>query len=431
MKIKKILIILLIVFLVGCDGGVQEQESQTQIQQIILPVTSENKSTQTQPPTTEVTQPASTIDYKKLEKTLKNPEKFEAAMKEIARDFTVNGMSMAVFADGEIVYTFNYGYANKSAGILANDDTKYRSASVSKTATAICAMILYEEGLLDLDKPITDILGYNMDSSSHDTPNTTRHLLSHTSSIIDTGAYSNAWSHSPPLSVSRMASMGIWSSSPPGTRYEYSNLGLSVVASVIESITGQRFYTYAQENLFQSLDMDAAFLRTLIKDVNSIANIYTNGSLAHNPRTWGRTESLYNRLPLGNSHGIAECEMIISATDLARMGILLTNDGEVDGVRLLKPETVAQMTAPALPVESNSHIRGLGLRIHQGNVIEGRTITGHSGAALGMASGLYFDTADRTGVALLTNGCSVGLRENGMYGISDETLKLVYSHFFG
>ena len=87
------------------------------------------------------------------------------------------------------------------------------------------------------------------------------------------------------------------------------------------------------------------------------------------------------------------------------------------------------MFEPALPVTGNSHIRGLGLRIHSGNVIEDRTITGHSGAALGMASGLYFDTADGTGVALLTNGCGTGLRENGMYGVNDELLKLVYSHF--
>ncbi|MCL2109180.1 MAG: beta-lactamase family protein [Oscillospiraceae bacterium] len=403
------------------------------------PQDSESPETPAPPePAVEIPTPESPVprfDPQKLEAALADTEAFTREMERICADFHVVGMSVAVFANDAVIHTYNHGYADREAGVKAGDDTKYRSASVSKTATAICAMILAEIpqigeiSRLDLDAPISGIMNLDMDSYATDTPNTTRHLLTHSSSIVDTSAYTNAFSYTPPLSVERMLNIGIWSGDLPGTRYQYSNLGASLVSAVIESVTGERFYAFAQENLFDKLGLDAGYLRTLIADTENIANIYRGGALAHSVKTWGRTESLYNQIPLGQAYGVAECEMIISATDLAKLGIILAGDGTYGDVRILSPESVAEMNRPYIEIAENEY-SAIGLRVKT-DILEGRTISGHPGQALGMVGGLYFDISDGTGVAILTNGCLVTYNSNNMYGINQAVIEAVYGHFFG
>jgi CubicO group peptidase (beta-lactamase class C family) len=357
-------------------------------------------------------------------------EKFDITMEVLAHHHAVTGISAAVFEGGEVIHTFNRGYADRARGIPASDDTIYRSASVSKMAAAMCAMILHDRGLLDTDAPVSEITGLAMDWVNQTAPNTARHLMSHTSSIIDTAAYENAWSGGAPPTAAQLLRSGVFSGDEPGTRFAYSNLASGMVAAVIESVTGERFYSFAQNELFRPLNMDAAFVRDLITAPDNIANLYQGGGFAHSPRTWGRTSALYNRIPLGQSYGLAECEMLISAPDLARLGIIMSGDGSVDGVQVLLPETVAMMNLPVIDggvFDGRTH--GLGIRLY-GNAVEGRVIAGHAGMALGTVSGVFFDSSDGTGVAILTNGASGALRDNNMYALNDDIVKLVYEIFF-
>jgi len=394
--------------------------------------TSSETTAETATETSEITETAETAPEPRfppdrLSAALYDASEFSQIMDGICKKYNVTGLSAAVFANGEVIYTYNYGYADKEAGIKTCDQTKYRAASISKTVTAICAMTLVEGGELDLDYPVSDIIGINTDRSES-VKNTTRHLLTHTSSMIDTNAYKNALYQRPPRTLKQLLNGDVWSGDVPGTRYAYSNFAAGITGAVIESVTETRFYAYAQENLFGKLGMDAAYLRTLIKDSDNIANIYKNGVLAHNVKTWGRTESFYDKIPLGQSYGLAECEMIISAYDLARFGIVLSGDGTVGGITVLSPESVAEMNEIYISDGVNGY--GIGLRMNE-NVIDGRTITGHPGQALGMVGGLYFDSSDGTGAAILTNGCSVGYSDNGMYAINNAVVAAVYDWFFG
>lgn len=376
--------------------------------------------------------PEPRADLKRIEKALTDTEKFSLEIDEICKKYYVAGMTMAVFAEGGIIYTKSYGYSDKEKGISACDDTKYRAASVSKTVTAVLAMILSDEGLLDLDAPISGITGIELDMFQ-EAPNTARNLMTHTSNIMDSYAYEHAFDYNPPMSLSKMAAnYNLFSYDIPGSRYLYSNFGAGLMSAVIESVTGERFYAYAESALFEKLGMDAGYLRTLINDTENIANIYKGGVLAHNVKGWGRTEKYYDQIPLGQQYALGQCELIISAPDLAKVGIMLSGDGKVDGVSILSEEKVKEMNEPYITVnEKNfSESYACGLRINNG-IVEGRTITGHPGQALGMVGGLYFDKSDGTGVALLTNGCSVSMKENGMYGINDDIVKAVYRYFFG
>jgi len=439
-RYKKLSAALLAVLLITtCDfGNIEDNSAKPDTAEAMLYISdvpefsSETTAVTTTETTAEITDAAETspeprFPPDRLSAALSDASEFARIMDGICNKYNVAGLSAAVFANGEIIYTYNYGYSDKETGIKTNDRTKYRAASISKTVTAICAMMLAEGGELDLDRPVSDIIGLNTDRADS-VKNTTRHLLTHTSSMVDTKAYLNAFKQSPPRTLKQILDYGVWSGDVPGTRFAYSNFAFGITGGVIECITGTRFYAYAQENLFNKLGMDAAYLRTLIKDADNIAKIYKDGVLEHNVKTWGRTETLYDKIPLGQSYGLAECELIISAYDLARFGIVLSGDGSVDGIAVLSPESVSEMNAPYISDGLKSY--GLGLNMNN-NVVQGRTITGHPGQALGMVGGLYFDSSDGTGVAILTNGCSVGMSNNGMYAINNAIVVSVYDWFFG
>lgn len=353
-------------------------------------------------------------------------EDFIKSLSAICKSNKVVGMSVAVFKDGKVIKIYNYGYADRENKIPVSVDTKYRCASISKPVTFIGAMMLAEEGRLDIDAPVSKIIGVNLDVSSP--PNTTRHLMTHTSTIGDTGAYLKACESASFASLEKLTGYGsIFTAYTPGTRYEYSNFAAGLVSAVIESVTKQRFYSYMEENIFDKLGIDAAYVRTHIEDSGNISNIYEDGRLAHTPKTWGRTENVYDTVPLGQQYLIGQCELIISAGDLAKIGIILAGDGSVDGVKILDDKSIAEMNKPFISDSVMSY--GLGLRMND-HIVEGRTITGHPGQALGMVGGLYFDRSDRTGVAILTNGCDVVMQNNGVYRINNDVIRAVYGEFF-
>lgn len=353
-------------------------------------------------------------------------EEFIKSIAAICKANEVVGMSVAVFKDGKVIKKYNYGYADRENRIPVSIDTKYRSASISKPVTFIGAMMLAEQGKLDIDAPISKIIGVNLDVGSP--PNTARHLMTHTSTIGDTGAYIKACEAAPFASLEKLKGYAsIFTAYTPGTRYEYSNFAAGLVSAVIESVTKQRFYSYMEENLFDKLGIDAAYVRTHIKDNGNIANIYNDGKLAHTPKTWGRTEKVYDTVPLGQQYLIGQCELIISAGDLAKIGIILAGDGSVDDIKILDGKSVDEMNKPFISDSIMSY--GLGLRMND-HIVDGRTITGHPGQALGMIGGLYFDRSDRTGVAILTNGCNIVMQDNGVYRINNDIIRAVYGEFF-
>ncbi|MCL2633062.1 MAG: beta-lactamase family protein [Oscillospiraceae bacterium] len=433
-------IIIVVFFLTGCLFDFPEKYElefgETEI------TTSEYTDTSAPTATiTETAEPAETepvyvhpherFDLNRLSLALSDTSQITEDLEIISNRYRATGMSVAVFVNGEIIYTFNHGFSDKGANIKTNDDTKYRVSSLSKTVTAVCAMMLVDSGELDLDRTVSDIMGFDMDIY-HDTPNTTRHLLTHTSNIIHCKAYEDAFTYRPPLTIPQMLERGIWSADIPGSRYNYSNFGAALVGAVIESITNERFYRYADDNLFSRLNMDAGYLRTLITDTDNIANIYKEGELEFSVKTWGRTESLYNGIPLGQSYGLSECELIISASDLAKIGIMLSGDGSVDGVQILSQESVDLMNTVYITTQNKAGYiigQGLQLRIYD-YLMDGRVISGHPGQALGTVGGLYFDPADGTGVAILTNGCDLYSEDNGLYSINNDVLFKVYAHFF-
>lgn len=133
-----------------------------------------------------------------------------------------------------------------------------RVASLSKLVTAIGAMRLVETGVLDLDRDVSDYLGFTLRNPAYpDTVISLRMLLSHTSSLRDTALYAMAY----PGTLQQLMAAHDWFDAGhlPGRYFTYCNLGYGIVATVMEAATRTRFDTLMRQLVFEPLGVDAAY----------------------------------------------------------------------------------------------------------------------------------------------------------------------------
>lgn len=339
----------------------------------------------------------------------------------------VVGMSLAVFRNEEIIYTQSYGYSDKEQKIKANQNTKYRAASISKTISGMIAMDLAEKGKLDIHRDISEYIGLKIRSPYYpDVPITTWHLLTHTSGIIDSSPYFKKATDQKPFITLKtiLDNGGVFHKGRPGSRYVYSNFGMGLLAGVIEGATGERFYDYAQNALFEPMNMDAGYLRSQIRDTRNLASIYSGRYGTVNLKTWNRVESSYEHFPIGQMYLLAHGDLIISAVDLARLAMLLCNDGSYQGKRYIEKGAIEKINTPAAS-RGGSDV-GLALMMSTG-LVRGRKLHGHSGQAYGMVAGMYYDRSDKTGVVFISNGCDRNKNSAGEYMVNHDIINLAYS----
>ncbi|MBQ7835208.1 MAG: serine hydrolase, partial [Ruminiclostridium sp.] len=378
-----------------------------------VPVTSETTTTEitTTPPPEPVFVQADT-------------QRFSQCLEKIYEDYDITGMSVALFSGGEIIHTENLGYADVENELLCSDNTRYRIASPSKLVSTMVLMKLCEEGRLSLDTVLSEATGIEYDSPYCTEKVQLKHLLTHTAGIFDTWKFENEPNMK--YDINRLMVNSL-SAHEPGTVFCYSNFGSGSIGAVVERISGEYFHDYAEKVLFEPLGMDAGYVIDLIDDKESTANIYDLDGEILKVKSWGRDAEYYESFGLGNSYYAAQCELIITASDLARLGIVLAGDGTVDGKRVLSEETVNAMNQSYITTDSFD--MGLNVRIYD-YLVDGRILRGHPGTALGCVTGLFYDTSDGTGIAFLTNRCVPYTDDSGFYCALREAVEEAYYCFF-
>jgi CubicO group peptidase (beta-lactamase class C family) len=134
-----------------------------------------------------------------------------------------------------------------------------RIASISKLIMALAALRLMDEGKLDLDRDVSDYLGWKLRSPHHpEAPVTLAHLLSHRAGLSDAGGYFI------PLGDSleaKLADPAAWrDTGPPGAAaFEYANLGSPLVATALEAASGERYDRLVERLVFGPLGVKACF----------------------------------------------------------------------------------------------------------------------------------------------------------------------------
>jgi CubicO group peptidase (beta-lactamase class C family) len=308
-------------------------------------------------------------------------EALEAA---VARKHVAGAVAL-VSRKGKVVFEAAVGQRDVEAGKPMTPDTIFRIASMTKPITSVAVMMLVEDGKLALDDPLSKFLpefrdpkvlvgkrqadGKEVWETRKARREITVHdLLTHTSGItyrafvnhphlralyVKAGIYDGI-SDTPGTQADNVKKLaGLPLLFDPGTRFEY-GLNTDVLGRVIEVATGKTLDAFFRERVFEPLEMkDTSFIVPKEKR-DRLAAVYTpdkaglrrlgdkpvvNGSLVYSATYPTRDHSRFF------SGGGGLCS---TAGDYHRFARMMLNKGELDGKRLLKPETVTKMTTNRL-----------------------------------------------------------------------------------
>ena len=257
---------------------------------------------------------------------------FDGLIPSQLRTRNIAGAVVSVVKDGQVLFQKGYGYADLDAKKpVLPDQTLFRPGSISKLFTATAVMQLVEQGKLDLDRDVTDYIDFAI-PKTYPEPITLRRLLTHTAGFEET--LKNLFV----ANQSSLKPLGTYLANemparifPPGKVPSYSNYGFTLAGYIVERISGEKFERYVDNHILKPLRMNSStFDQPLPPQLTSqMSKGYLNA--AQKPRDFEFVEAA----PAG--------ALSTTAADMTRFMLAFLQDGMVDGVSILKPETVRQM----------------------------------------------------------------------------------------
>lgn len=177
---------------------------------------------------------------------------------EMMDHYEIPGASLGLIEAGELKWVGSYGYADIEEGKRVTEDTRFRVESISKSVTAWGIMKLVEDGMVDLDEPITKYIrdwSFPESRFSYDTI-TTRHLLTHTSGM-PLGDFMDRYPPGEKVpSLEESLGTKAIPMAEPGKGFTYSNTGYNLLELLVEEVTGRDFAEYMKEKVLGPLGMD-------------------------------------------------------------------------------------------------------------------------------------------------------------------------------
>jgi CubicO group peptidase (beta-lactamase class C family) len=253
------------------------------------------------------------------------------------------GVAVAIARGQDIVHLKGYGSAR--TGVPMTGQTQFFIASLSKSFTATAVLQLVEAGRLALDAPVRAYLptfAIADDAASRDI--TVRQLLQQTSGLSDAGFPKRRGADAVTIE-SEVASLKIArAAAPPGREFHYFNPNYSVLARVVEVISGEAFDDYMSGHVFAPLGMSRTLSVVTSTEAVTRSHHLAQGHLLIFGRPWAWQEmSGY----LAGAAGV-----ISTAEDLAHLLIMQTNGGLFGNRRVLSAQSVELMQTPRRDLNS-------------------------------------------------------------------------------
>jgi CubicO group peptidase (beta-lactamase class C family) len=366
----------------------------------------------------------------------------------------VVGLAASVIHEGHKIWSGGYGWANIARRIPVTEHSVFRIASISKTVVASAIMQLVEKGLCKIDQDVGEILGFPVRNPKHpNRPVTLKQIMTHTSGLQDEYVRFVVDSRSENPPKLRLADIllpdgpyytdRLWGDGQPGDpkRFEYSNLGAVILATVVEQLSNERFDEYCRGHLFEPLQMnETSFNIGDLKDMDSIAVLYEYSEA--DARFTVGTDDFGGRKPdaidysgyVPGTNGALfspQGGLRTTVNDLTRFLEAHVNAGELNGARILKPEIADLMhSAHWAGHRQDGFFRNCGLQFQiTDDLIPGHRLVGHAGDAYGLLSDMYFHKQERWGFILVMNGLIQRKGQNVYFEAEEELAHLLYSTF--
>jgi CubicO group peptidase (beta-lactamase class C family) len=266
---------------------------------------------------------------------------------------------VGIIADktGKVHYKNSLGYADVEAKKPINEDNVFWIASMTKMFAGASIMMLVDEGKVSLDDPVTKFipqLNKWMAVAEKDDahvllkplvrPVTVRHALSHTSGLTGNSELQQVTgSDSTPLKARALSSVTGPLQSQPGDKYAYGNQGMNIAARIVEIVSGMPYEEFLQKRFFNPLGMtettfwpsDAQLARLAgAYGPNKETNGYVRGGIGFLTKPFGDRSRRFPEAGGG---------LFSTAHDIFRYGLMLANDGELDGKRYLSHAAMEEL----------------------------------------------------------------------------------------
>jgi CubicO group peptidase (beta-lactamase class C family) len=245
----------------------------------------------------------------------------------------VPGAAAAVVDKHGIIWLETWGTTRGKTSPSITRDTVFCIRSVSKSVTALAVLVAVQEGLVDLDTPISEYLpGFKINSRFDQNPEnliTLRHMLAHWA----------GFTHDPPVGINLKQPgyfhayieriSATWLRFPVGYRYQYANYGFDLAGYILELQSGTTFSNYVQEKVLAPIGMvNSTFDQEFVARMDDRAGGHRNEETVSIP---------FPEIPSGGLYS--------SIGDMAKLAMFHINDGMADGRRILRRDLMEQYHA--------------------------------------------------------------------------------------
>ena len=304
---------------------------------------------------------ATRLDAAKIERTLRGFVDRHALV----------GVSALIYVDGREAYFGAFGQADREAGKPMARDTLVQIFSMTKPISGVALMSLYEAGKFQLDEPVSKYIPDfaklkvygGIDAHGEVIYEALRRPITIRDITRHTAGFYNGADHTPLGEIARATDAGNIGNTlaeemrklasvpllfQPGTRWLYGP-SVDVQAYLVELFSGMPFDQYLQQVIFKPLGMKDTGYVLKPADRPRMAALYEwheDGSLSREPDDQALQFNSRDWPMKPGSYGL-----ISTLDDYMRFARMLQNGGELDGKRILKPETIALMSTDAMPKE--------------------------------------------------------------------------------
>lgn len=321
-----------------------------------------------------------------------NFEEARSRIRYFLESMNLPSISIAVAKDTSILWEESFGWADREKGIKVTPHTTYSLASISKPITATGLMVLVERGLVDLNQPVNTYLGEaKLRAFEGDVQDATvNRILHHTAGLpMHWHFFYEGDSYQRPTTDETIKRFGILVS-PPGDRFEYSNLGYGIIEYIIERASKRSYPDFMKSEVFEPLGLKSTAVFIESPDENIVAQRYIENKDAS---------------PFYDFDHRGASAVYSSAHDLVRFGMFHLKNNLPDQQQILSDSTIDEMQTAVDPKLPDSHYK-LGWDVGERY---GYKVVSHGGGMTGVRTILLLLPSENIVVVVLCNGEYINL----------------------